>query len=201
MFKILASGCCDLLILWPPKTSLISKSPCLLNLLSTNLEWAVYFFGPSLLSEHEGQFTNQQQGKDRVFKQFGTTVNLVHLIIDFFFFVTWKEHMKTQTPLFPLLKGGGLDDELTCFYKPKFSMISTKMWLQIKQLMLKHIKRRGIRLWWNNSNGHHTIHSIFQTLYRTSHVRKNQKNVINHSDSSNIFGCSLSYRQIIQTPN
>ena len=37
----------DLLILWLTKTNLISKFPCLLNLLPTNLEWSASFFGVS----------------------------------------------------------------------------------------------------------------------------------------------------------
>ena len=43
--KILAGRCRDLLVLQPLKTSLIHKSPCLLKLLPTNLEWSASFFG------------------------------------------------------------------------------------------------------------------------------------------------------------
>lgn len=68
---------------------------------------------------------------------------------------------------FLFLKVGGLANERICFYKPRFSMISTKMWLQIKQLILKHIKGPVVDLRWNIPDGH-------ETLYRIFHVRMNQ---------------------------
>lgn len=44
------------------KTSIVCKSPCLLNLPPTNLEWSVCFFHLSLLSGFGPQFMNQHQG-------------------------------------------------------------------------------------------------------------------------------------------
>lgn len=41
--RILESRCRDLLVLLPPKTSLLSNFPCLLNLLSADLEWLPLF--------------------------------------------------------------------------------------------------------------------------------------------------------------
>lgn len=68
---------------------------------------------------------------------------------------------------FHFFKVGGLANELICFYKPRFSVINTKMWLQIIQLRLKHIKGPGVDLRWNIPDDH-------ETLYRIFHVRKNQ---------------------------
>lgn len=48
--------CRDLLILCPPKTSLIGKFLCLLSLPATNLEWFAPFCSLSLSSESEGPF-------------------------------------------------------------------------------------------------------------------------------------------------
>lgn len=36
--------CINLFALWLPKTNLVGKFPCLLKLLSTNLEWSASFF-------------------------------------------------------------------------------------------------------------------------------------------------------------
>lgn len=38
--KILVSECQDLLLLWPPKKSLVCKFPCVLNLPPADLEWS-----------------------------------------------------------------------------------------------------------------------------------------------------------------
>lgn len=54
--KILVGRCRDLLILQPPKTGLLCKSPCLLNLLPINLEWPASFFSPSLPSSMAASF-------------------------------------------------------------------------------------------------------------------------------------------------
>ena len=55
-FYDLVGGCRKLFILQPPKTILICKLPCLLNLPLTNLEWSAFFFGLSLPSMYGGQF-------------------------------------------------------------------------------------------------------------------------------------------------
>ena len=44
-FKILVGRCGNLLFIWPLKTSLMSKFPCLVNLPPTNLECSAFFFG------------------------------------------------------------------------------------------------------------------------------------------------------------
>ena len=53
---ILEGRCRDRLILQPPKTSLIYKFPCLLYLLSPDLEWLASFFDLSLPSIYGTQF-------------------------------------------------------------------------------------------------------------------------------------------------
>lgn len=59
MFKILAVDL-DSICLLRPMTSLINKSPCLLELPTTSLECSASFFGLFLASVYGGQFLNQQ---------------------------------------------------------------------------------------------------------------------------------------------
>lgn len=56
LFKILACGYRDLIVLWLPKTCLVDKFPCLLKLPRPNLERSASFFGPSLPSMYGRQF-------------------------------------------------------------------------------------------------------------------------------------------------
>ena len=55
-FKILAGRGGDLFILWRPKTSLICKFSCFLNLPPVHLECSASFLGLSLPSTYESQF-------------------------------------------------------------------------------------------------------------------------------------------------
>lgn len=68
-FKILVGWCRELLILWPPKISLISKFPCLLNLPLICLEWSASFFfscpqcmGPVCDTQVDGQPEDGENG-------------------------------------------------------------------------------------------------------------------------------------------
>lgn len=59
-FKILACSCRDLLILWPPKTSIKYKFSCLLNLPPINLGWSASLVSSSHLCSGVNFQTNIQ---------------------------------------------------------------------------------------------------------------------------------------------
>ena len=70
----------DLLVLWLPNKSLVSKFPCILKLPPTNLEWSASFFGLSLPSMYGGQFLNQQLATGEKARGNGRQINFGRVI-------------------------------------------------------------------------------------------------------------------------